>query len=52
MALVVALVSAAIGYPNGIGLLLRVLASIAAGVAVFVLVAGLATQLSLRRKRA
>ncbi len=52
MALVVALVSAAIGYPSGVGLLLRVLASVAAGLAVFVLAAGLAAQVRLRRGRA
>jgi putative peptidoglycan lipid II flippase len=51
MALVVALVSAAIGYSSGTGLLLRVLASVATGVAVFTLCAGLAAQLSLRRGR-
>jgi len=51
MALAVALVSAALGYTNGVGLLLRVLASIATGVVVFVLGAGLAAQLSLRRGR-
>jgi putative peptidoglycan lipid II flippase len=50
MALVVALVSAALSYTSGTGgLLLRVLASVAAGVAVFALCAALAAQLSLRR---
>ncbi|HWC39596.1 MAG TPA: murein biosynthesis integral membrane protein MurJ [Acidimicrobiales bacterium] len=52
MALVVALVSAAIGYTSGVGLLFRVLASVAAGLAVFVLGSGLAAHLSMRRGRA
>jgi putative peptidoglycan lipid II flippase len=52
MALVVALVSAALSYTSGTGgLLLRVLASVAAGVAVFALCAGLAAQLSSRKGR-
>lgn len=50
MALVVALVSASLSYASGTGgLLLRLLASVAAGLAVFVLCAGLAAHLSVRR---
>jgi putative peptidoglycan lipid II flippase len=52
MGLVVAFVSAAISYSSGVGLLFRVLASVAAGLAVFVLGSGLAAYLSMRRGRA